>query len=167
MLSTAFVARDLDELRKALGQRQLDGYFVSYGTGIGQIYANMFPDNIGRLALDGTENVKDWQTTYGAYGFDALDNVTASFHDGFLGECINTGPELCYLARPLPGHTGLPSKTSLIATMDALFSRLVERPIPGYTQASGPTLVTYTQVIGLIYTALYSASTWPPLTSAL
>ncbi|TKY88078.1 hypothetical protein EX895_003174 [Sporisorium graminicola] len=166
MLSTAFVARDLDELRKALGQTVLDGYFVSYGTGIGQVYANMFPDNVGRLALDGTEMVKGYQTSLGTFGTDALDNITASFHDGFLGECVAAGVEHCDLAKPLHSSSTLPTKDSLISTMDDLFAKLVERPIPGYTDTSGPILITYSSVIELIYEALYAASTWPPLATA-
>lgn len=166
MLSTSFVARDLDRLREALGGRVLDGYFVSYGTGIGQIYASMFPERVGRLVLDGTEMVLDWQSEVGAFGLDALDNITASFHDGFLGECIAAGPQLCDLAKPLHNSTTLPTKDSLISTMDTLFSTLIHRPIPGYTDNSGPVLITYSRVVSLIYSALYSASSWPPLATA-
>lgn len=58
-MTTALVARDLEEIRKALDEAELTGYLVSYGTGIGQTYANMFPDSVGRLVLDGTEYVRD------------------------------------------------------------------------------------------------------------
>lgn len=165
MLTTAFVARDVEEIRKALDEDQLNGYFVSYGTGIGQTYANMFPDRVGRLALDGTEYVRD-QRLLGGFGWAALDNITASFHDGFLGECVSAGPDRCALAQPLPGKSTLPSRQDLIGAMDDLFSKMVERPIPGYTDASGPLLITYSEVISLIYSALYAASSWPSLATA-
>lgn len=58
-MTTALVARDLEEIRKALGEDELTGYFVSYGTGIGQTWANMFPGSVGRLIMDGTEYVRD------------------------------------------------------------------------------------------------------------
>lgn len=58
-MTTALVARDLEEIRKALGEEELTGYFVSYGTGIGQTWANMFPGSVGRLIMDGTEYVRD------------------------------------------------------------------------------------------------------------
>lgn len=58
-MTTALVARDLEEIRKALNEPELTGYLVSYGTGIGQTYANMFPDSVGRIILDGTEYVRD------------------------------------------------------------------------------------------------------------
>lgn len=58
-MTTALVARDLEEIRKSLGEDELTGYLVSYGTGIGQTYVNMFPDSAGRVILDGTEYVRD------------------------------------------------------------------------------------------------------------
>lgn len=58
-MTTTLVARDLEEIRKALREPQLTGYLVSYGTGIGQTYVNMFPDSAGRVVLDGTEYVRD------------------------------------------------------------------------------------------------------------
>lgn len=34
-LTTAFVARDVDRIREALGEEKLTGFMISYGTGIG------------------------------------------------------------------------------------------------------------------------------------
>lgn len=165
MLTTAFVARDLDEIRKALGEEVVNGYFVSYGTGIGQTYVNMFPNRVGRLMLDGTEYVKD-QRMMGGFGWAALDNITAAFNDGFLGECVDAGPKYCDLAKPRERGGALPSKQDLIDIMDDLFGKLVQRPIPGYTNSSGPVLITYSQVIALLYQALYTPSTWNGLATA-
>jgi pimeloyl-ACP methyl ester carboxylesterase len=36
-LTTAFVARDVDAIREALGEEELTGLMVSYGTGIGKL----------------------------------------------------------------------------------------------------------------------------------
>jgi pimeloyl-ACP methyl ester carboxylesterase len=52
-LSTEDVARDLDVLRAALGDDKLTYLGKSYGTYIGSIYAELFPDRVGRLVLDG------------------------------------------------------------------------------------------------------------------
>src|SRR5437764_6268686 len=41
--STADTARDLDYLRRLVGDRRLTHLGISYGTFIGQPYANMFP----------------------------------------------------------------------------------------------------------------------------
>ena len=47
-MSTANVARDMDVLRQAVGDAQLSYAGVSYGTILGQTYANMFPNRSGR-----------------------------------------------------------------------------------------------------------------------
>ncbi|MBO1420050.1 alpha/beta hydrolase, partial [Streptomyces sp. FH025] len=52
-LGTRDSARDLDVLRGALGERRLDFLGLSYGTYLGALYAEEFPDRTGRLVLDG------------------------------------------------------------------------------------------------------------------
>ncbi len=52
-MSTADVARDMDLLRRALGDRKITYFGHSYGSYLGTTYANMFPDNIRALAIDG------------------------------------------------------------------------------------------------------------------
>lgn len=163
-LSTASVARDMEEIRAALGEPELTGYLVSYGTGIGQTYANMFPDSVGRLILDGTEYVRDHRLL-GGFGWTALDNVTDAWRDGFLGECLNAGPDHCALAEPLDNKTV--TVKDLQQRMDSLMDSLIDRPIPGYTTFSGPSLVTYSGLVALIYSCLYDAKTWPALAKML
>lgn len=52
-LHTGAVARDLDVLRRAVGDEQLHYVGFSYGTLIGLVYADTFPDRVGHLVLDG------------------------------------------------------------------------------------------------------------------
>jgi pimeloyl-ACP methyl ester carboxylesterase len=52
-VGTVNVARDLDILRAALGDEVLYYRGASYGTDIGAEYAELFPDRVGRLVLDG------------------------------------------------------------------------------------------------------------------
>lgn len=52
-MDTRSVARDMDLLRAALGEEQLDYLGKSYGTAIGAVYAEQFPANVGRFVLDG------------------------------------------------------------------------------------------------------------------
>ncbi|KAH8648413.1 protease [Xylariales sp. PMI_506] len=163
-VSTAFVARDVEEIRKALGEDELTAWLVSYGTGIGQTYANMFPDSVGRMILDGTEYVPDHREL-GGFGWTALDNGTNAWHDGFLGECINAGPDHCDLAKPKEGKKVTLEK--LQSRLEALFKKLVERPIPAYRTASGPTLITYSELVSSLYGAMYNAKSWPALATML
>ena len=52
-VSTTDDARDLDYLRQLVGDRQLTYWAVSYGTFLGETYANMFPRRVRAMVLDG------------------------------------------------------------------------------------------------------------------
>ncbi|MFN8025100.1 MAG: alpha/beta hydrolase [Acidimicrobiia bacterium] len=52
-ISTRETAHDMDRLRAALGQERLDYVGYSYGTYLGALYAQDFPDRVGRFVLDG------------------------------------------------------------------------------------------------------------------
>ena len=52
-ISTADTARDLDHLRVLLGEEKLTYVGLSYGTFLGQTYANLFPDRVRAMLLDG------------------------------------------------------------------------------------------------------------------
>jgi pimeloyl-ACP methyl ester carboxylesterase len=52
-ISTVDTVRDLDYLRHLVGDSQLNYRGVSYGTFIGQTYANMFPLRVRAMVLDG------------------------------------------------------------------------------------------------------------------
>jgi len=52
-LSTTDVARDLDIIREVVGDDRLHYYGASYGTFIGAVYAELFPEQVGRMVLDG------------------------------------------------------------------------------------------------------------------
>ena len=52
-LSTEAVVQDLDQIRAALGDEQLTYVGFSYGTLIGSMYADAFPDRIRAMVLDG------------------------------------------------------------------------------------------------------------------
>lgn len=160
-ISTASVARDLDEIRKALHEEEVTGYLVSYGTGIGQTYVNMFPSRAGRLILDGTEYVKDHRLL-GGFGWTALDNATDAWRDGFLGECLNAGPKWCALANPGSNMDGPVTLAQLEARMAQLLESLQARPQSAYTESGGPSLVTYAALVErILYPAMYRPENWP------
>jgi pimeloyl-ACP methyl ester carboxylesterase len=54
-LNTTNVARDLDRVRAALGERTLSYFGFSYGTGLGAVYQSLFPRRVGRMALDSVD----------------------------------------------------------------------------------------------------------------
>lgn len=51
-LGSANVARDMDEIRQALGDEKLNFIGYSYGTRLGALYLQMFPENSGQIVLD-------------------------------------------------------------------------------------------------------------------
>ncbi|GAA3631201.1 alpha/beta hydrolase [Kineosporia mesophila] len=45
--------KDMDVLRKALGQKKINFYGFSYGSYLGQVYATQYPTRVRRMVLDG------------------------------------------------------------------------------------------------------------------
>jgi pimeloyl-ACP methyl ester carboxylesterase len=52
-VTTTTSARDMDQLRKALGVARINYYGVSYGTVLGSVYAQLFPSHVRSMVLDG------------------------------------------------------------------------------------------------------------------
>ena len=82
-LGSRNVARDLDRLRAALGEDTLSFVGYSYGTVIGSVYAQMFPDRVGRMVLDSPVDLS-------ADALDELRGNSQGFEqalDDFLADC--------------------------------------------------------------------------------
>ena len=52
-VGTNNVARDMDQIRLALGEEQITYLGYSYGTRIGAVYASLFPNRVRAMILDG------------------------------------------------------------------------------------------------------------------
>ena len=61
-MSTADVVRDLDLLRQGGRRRALTYLGVSYGRYIGNTYANLFPDKVRALVIDGVLDPRLWSS---------------------------------------------------------------------------------------------------------
>ena len=73
LVDTPSAARDLDLLRAILGDKKLNYLGYSYGTLLGAVYADLFPNKTGRLVLDGAVDPagSDFdQTATQAVGFE-------------------------------------------------------------------------------------------------
>jgi pimeloyl-ACP methyl ester carboxylesterase len=63
-LKTIDNARDMDQIRRAMGQRKLSFYGFSYGTYLGQVYATTFPKRVKRMVLDSNVDARTiWYTS--------------------------------------------------------------------------------------------------------
>ncbi|AIY19650.2 alpha/beta fold hydrolase [Pimelobacter simplex] len=97
-VSTVEAARDMDVLRAALGEDKLDYLGFSYGTRLGATYAELYPENTGRLVLDGaidpSLSSRDGALSQAA-GFEtALRSYVQSCVDAgscFLGDSVDAG----------------------------------------------------------------------------
>ena len=168
-LSTFNVAQDLDRLRQAVGDPRLTYLGVSYGTYLGATYANLFPDRIRAMVLDGVVNPPSY-TSFdhgdGAiFGPDTdsylriLSNQgSADTFAAFLEECAAAGVARCAFAGPSTAETR--------AKFDALMDRL--RTSPAILIGPAGTLtVTYSLVVAVVFELLNAAPTWPLLAHAL
>ncbi|MGC7093434.1 alpha/beta hydrolase [Amycolatopsis lurida] len=51
-VDTISVAKDMEALRRALGEERISYYGMSYGTEIGELYADLFPGRVRSMVLD-------------------------------------------------------------------------------------------------------------------
>jgi pimeloyl-ACP methyl ester carboxylesterase len=80
-VGTRNTARDLEALRVAIGEPKLTFLGYSYGTVIGAVYAQLYPDRVRAMVLDGAVNLSDSASSElhdNAVGFEqALDAFVA------------------------------------------------------------------------------------------
>jgi pimeloyl-ACP methyl ester carboxylesterase len=55
-LTTANEVRDIDRFRRALGEERLSAYGVSYGTYVGAVYAQKYPERTDRWVMDSNDD---------------------------------------------------------------------------------------------------------------
>jgi pimeloyl-ACP methyl ester carboxylesterase len=161
-LGTANVARDLDLLRQAVGDSQLNYLGYSYGTYLGQVYANLFPDRVGAFVLDGVVNPIDY-THRGRGLFGRLytlriggDLASAESLEIFLAKCAEAGPACPFAAGGDP-H----------AKFATLAERLRTDPVQLPTSA-GPQEIGYAELVKItVERGLYSAYRWRSFAATL
>ena len=147
-VTTIEAARDMDVLRAALGEDQLTYLGASYGTKLGATYAELFPDKVGRLVLDGAVDVSlDAQSMalQQAEGFETalrayVQNCLDSTDNCFLGDTVDEG----------------------LATISDLLDSIEEQPLP----AGDRELQVGNAFYGVI-TPLYNRDYWFLLSTAL
>jgi pimeloyl-ACP methyl ester carboxylesterase len=149
-LSTDAVVNDLDLIRQAVGDEKLNYLGFSYGTLIGSLYAERFPDRIRAMALDGALDpsldlehlragqAKAFETALKHFLADCADHRSCLFHGG--------------------GAT--------TSAFDRLMKSIDKHSLPtlrvGSRRKVGPGLAS-SAVLG----AMYSEASWPSLAAAL
>ncbi|WP_370961366.1 alpha/beta hydrolase [Amycolatopsis sp. cg9] len=118
-LSTANVARDLELLRQAVGDPALNFYGYSYGTYLGGTYANLFPDKVRAMTLDGTLDLVANATGKPGQEKQPVDvraDVAGAQQlelDQFFAACAAAGPKCAFSAGdPKQRFAGIFSRAS-------------------------------------------------------
>lgn len=150
-VSTADTARDLDLLRQAVGDSKLTYQGNSYGTLLGAVYANLFPDNVRAMVLLGN----DEPVGYTNLGHDNpsldvslrqnVDQGTAETLDAFLQLCGQASKQNCAFS----AGSALATK----AKWERLLERLRKSPI-----TVGGVKYDYDLVVTLTIVSLYEVS---------
>jgi pimeloyl-ACP methyl ester carboxylesterase len=147
-VSTVEAARDIDILRVLVGEEKVDYLGASYGTYLGATYAELFPQRVGRMVLDGAVDpslppakmtlvqAAGFQTALRAYVADCVEKTSCP-----LGTDVDAG----------------------LARISAFFDELDAQPIPG----DGERQLTEAYAVIGVWLPLYVKSYWPILTDAL
>lgn len=147
-VDTVSAARDMDIMREALGDKSLNYLGYSYGTSLGAHYAQLFPQNVGRLVLDGAldPTLDNDEITRGqAVGFE--NEIRA-----YLQDCLDSGD--C----PFTGDLD-----DALSQLREIFDSVEASPMIG---SDGRKVPIIDFVNGFIV-PLYDNSSWPVLTEAL
>jgi pimeloyl-ACP methyl ester carboxylesterase len=144
--STIDAARDMELLRQGLGDSKLNYLGFSYGTYLGTLFAQLFPQNVGRFVLDGAVDSRigiEEQTRVQIVAFDqALAN--------FIADC--------------PKHKNCPLPTNITPQFFTnLFNDVSNQPLQ-----VGDRKITEGLVVTGTAAALYDdVSGWPLLRTAI
>lgn len=75
VMGTNNVVRDLDRMRRAVGDDQLTFWATSYGTRIGYVYALRYPQRVRAMIMDGSIDPTHGYATLPAVGGTSQDNA--------------------------------------------------------------------------------------------
>ena len=146
---TVNTARDMDVIRRALGDPSMNYLGFSYGTELGGVYAHLFPRTVRVAVLDGAVNPQ----TDGIQAFaDQLQGFEKAFDQFATTYCAKTSP--C-------DSLGDPREA-----VYRIVAQAQQHPL-GTSDPSETRQVTSSLVLTGVLEALYSQSEWPTLANAL
>ncbi|MEA5449547.1 alpha/beta hydrolase [Leptolyngbya sp. CCNP1308] len=141
-VGTRNAARDMDVLRAALGDEKLTFAGQSYGTRLGAVYAEMFPQNVRAMVFDGVIDPRQGSA-----------ERRLSLHAGFQ-RSFDLMAEFCAQSPNCPLGNDPEQATAVFQT---LVQPLIDNPVPA---GNGRTL-NFFQATGGVGAGLYTAEAWP------
>ncbi|HEY6710515.1 MAG TPA: alpha/beta hydrolase [Actinomycetota bacterium] len=155
-MSTANVARDMDLLRRAVGDTKLTYAGYSYGSYLGATYANLFPGKVRALIVDGVLDPVAWSTGRGDQArtlpfSTRLRSAKGAYEtlQEFFRLCDAGGPNCAF-------SQGNPARR-----FARLTKRLLREPVEFPDGEGGTFLVTYAELVGTTLGVLYDPAGWP------
>ena len=147
-VGTDSAARDMDVVRKALGEDQINYLGFSYGTELGTAYIERFPNRVRTMVLDGAiDPTQD--------PLDSLVEQMAGFQVAFDDYAAD-----CAKSRACPLGT---DPARFVNRFHQLVNPLVANPGP----TSDPRGLSYADALTGTVNALYTPQYWKYLTSGL
>jgi pimeloyl-ACP methyl ester carboxylesterase len=143
--STADVARDMNLLRRAVGAPVLNYVGLSYGTGLGATYANLFSRTTGHMVLDGNLNPVAWTRRHGGlptWMRTGRDLATAAVLRDFMNLCGQAATAACAFSAGTPAATR--------AKYATLLNRLRQHPVTIGTQTYTAIAVANSVPVGTV-----------------
>lgn len=143
-IDTISAARDMDVIRAVFGDSKINYLGFSYGTYLGTVYANLFPQRVGRMVLDGAIDPTVDDETQDLFQLKGFDQALRDF----LSDCLEN--QDC----PFSGSLALAE-----AKVANLLRSIEEKPL---NTDSGRELTVWGALTGIIM-PLYSQDWWPSL----
>lgn len=162
-MDTKTVATDMLYLLDKIGQEKLLYWAIvsaflsvdisfellpqSYGSVLGQYFATLFPEKVGRMVIDGIADAEKWQSGDIVPFIADADKVMGTF----LANCAKAGAAVC----PITQATA----PEVEARIDRIVAAIKEDPIPIPKSLTGPYVYTADDAALLLISSLYSPLT--------
>ena len=160
-MATANVARDMDRVRAAVGDARLHYYGLSYGSFLGTTYANLFPDRVGRLVIDGVLDPVAWTTGVGAQA-RTIPFSTRLHSDAGAWATLQEFFRLCDAGGDrCPFSGGAHDRFAQLAEDLQTAPKVV--PFPDGTEGE----LTYSTLVAITLNYMYFSPDWPELAQLL
>ena len=144
-ISTFETVRDLDLLRRLLGDSKINYFGSSYGTRIGALYAELFPQRVGRMVLDGAVDINSKSKINQVDGFERALRHFASW-------CAD---EDCQLGA---------QRDDVLSKIKEFLDRLDQQPL----EVEGGRTLSQQQGVEAVFYSMYGGrGSWPELRDAL
>jgi pimeloyl-ACP methyl ester carboxylesterase len=147
-MSTNNIARDMDMVRRALGESKMTIFGASAGTELGAVYASMFPERVRAMVLDA----------------GLVPEFGDSLVEFFSEQAIGFEMAFRRLDQDCQADTDCPVREpGVVAAFDTLSARLQAQPVP---TPDGATL-NAADLRNVVSDLLYIEPAWPAITGAL